>query len=67
MYIGGALLLVGFGLYQRSPSMVLFVLPYWLLFHLLVVFYEEVNLRSKFGRDYEEYCERTHRWIPRPV
>jgi protein-S-isoprenylcysteine O-methyltransferase Ste14 len=66
MYIGGGLLLLGFGLYQRSPSIVLFVPAWWLLFHLLVVVYEETTLRSKFGPDYEEYCRRTPRWIPDP-
>jgi len=65
MYIGGALLLLGFGLYQRSPSMVLFVPAWWLLFHLLVVLYEEQTLRGKFGPAYVEYCRRTPRWIPR--
>ena len=65
MYIGGALLLLGFGLYQRSPSIVLFAPGWWLLFHLLVVLYEEATLRSKFGPDYDAYCRRTPRWIPR--
>jgi len=64
MYIGGALLLLGFGLYQQSPSIVLFVPVWWLLFHLVVVFYEEGTLRGKFGPDYDEYCRRTPRWIP---
>ena len=64
MYIGGALLLLGFGLYQRSPSIVLFVPIWWLLFHLVVVLYEEATLRGKFGPDYDEYCRRTPRWIP---
>jgi protein-S-isoprenylcysteine O-methyltransferase Ste14 len=49
MYIGAALLLLGFGMYQRSPSIVAFVPVWWLLFHLLVVFYEEAALRGKFG------------------
>ena len=65
MYIGGALLLLGFGLFQRSPSIVLFVAVWWLLFHLFVVLYEEAALRARFGPDYEEYCRRTPRWIPR--
>ncbi|HEV3197081.1 MAG TPA: isoprenylcysteine carboxylmethyltransferase family protein [Bryobacteraceae bacterium] len=64
MYIGGALLLLGVGLYQRSPAVVLFVPVWWLLFHLLVVLYEEAALRTKFGPDYDEYCRRTPRWIP---
>jgi hypothetical protein len=53
------------GLDQRSPSIVLFVPAWWVLFHLLVILYEEPVLRSKFGRDYEAYCRRTPRWIPR--
>ncbi len=67
MYLGAALLLLGFGLYQRSPSIVLFVPAWWLLFHLLVVLYEEVTVREKFGADYEEYCRRTPCWIPRSI
>ena len=63
MYIGGALLLLGFGLYQRSPSIVLFV-PAWVtIFHLLVVVYQETALRGRFGPEYDEYCRRTPRWI----
>jgi protein-S-isoprenylcysteine O-methyltransferase Ste14 len=67
MYIGGALLLLGLGLYQRSPSIVLFVPAWWLLFHLFVVLYEEAALHDKFGTDYDEYCRRTPRWIPRSL
>jgi len=65
MYIGGALLLMGFGLFERSPSIVVFVPAWWLMFHLLAVFYEEKILRVKFGADYDDYCRRTPRWIPR--
>ena len=65
MYIGGALLLLGFGLQLQSPAVVLFVPAWWLLFHLVVVLYEEARLRGKFGADYEAYCRRTPRWIPR--
>jgi protein-S-isoprenylcysteine O-methyltransferase Ste14 len=65
MYIGGALLLLGWGLDLRSPTIALFVPAWWLLFHLLVILYEEPTLRNKFGRDYETYCQVTPRWIPR--
>lgn len=65
MYMGGALLLLGLGLDQWSPSIILFAPAWWVLFHLLVILYEEPVLRSKFGRDYDAYCRRTPRWIPR--
>jgi protein-S-isoprenylcysteine O-methyltransferase Ste14 len=67
MYIGAAFLLLGYGLYQQSPAIVLFVPVWWLLFHLLVILYEEPALGSKFGPDYAEYRRWTHRWIPRPT
>jgi hypothetical protein len=65
MYTGGVLALLGFGLLQASPSMVVFVPVWWLLFHFLVLLYEEPLLRAKFGRDYENYCRQTPRWVPR--
>jgi protein-S-isoprenylcysteine O-methyltransferase Ste14 len=48
---------------------------YWLLavygaalavgFHLFAVFYEERALRARFDGEYEEFCRRVPRWIPR--
>ncbi len=67
MYVGGALLLLGFGLAQRSPAIVLFVPVWWLVFHLLVVMYEERALHAKFGPEYDDYCRRTPRWLPRAL
>ena len=34
-------------------------------FHLFVVFYEEPALRVSFDGEYEEFCRRVPRWIPR--
>jgi protein-S-isoprenylcysteine O-methyltransferase Ste14 len=34
-------------------------------FHLFVVAFEEPDLRSRFGADYEAYRARVPRWIPR--
>jgi protein-S-isoprenylcysteine O-methyltransferase Ste14 len=33
--------------------------------HLFVVYYEEPTLREKFGADYEAYCRKVRRWLPR--
>ena len=64
MYIGGFIVLFGFGLYEQSPAILLFTLP-WLLFaHLFVILYEEPHLRSTFGATYESYCRLVRRWLP---
>jgi protein-S-isoprenylcysteine O-methyltransferase Ste14 len=65
MYIGGFFVLAGFGLYERSPAILLFALPWLLLAHLFVVFYEEPHLRAKSGSPYDAYCSSVRRWLPR--
>jgi protein-S-isoprenylcysteine O-methyltransferase Ste14 len=65
MYIGGCIVLFGFGLYEHSPAILFFALP-WLLFaHLFVILYEEPHLRATFGAPYDVYCGSVRRWIPR--
>jgi protein-S-isoprenylcysteine O-methyltransferase Ste14 len=65
MYIGGLLLLMGFGFYERSISVLIFAVVLCLIVHLLVVFYEEPNLKRKFGTAYGDYQKAVRRWIPR--
>jgi protein-S-isoprenylcysteine O-methyltransferase Ste14 len=65
MYIGGFKVLLGFGLYKQSPSILLFTLPWLLAAHLFVILYEEPHLGATFGAPYETYCRSVHRWLPR--
>ena len=65
MYIGGLALLVGFGLYGRSPSILLLSLVLFLLVHMFVVLYEEPGLKARFGVTYGEYLKAVPRWVPR--
>lgn len=32
--------------------------------HILVVYFEEPELKGRFGQQYEEYCRRVPRWFP---
>jgi protein-S-isoprenylcysteine O-methyltransferase Ste14 len=65
MYIGGFMVLLGFGLYERSTAILLFTLPWLLSAHLFVILYEEPHLRATFGTPYEAYCRTVRRWLPR--
>jgi protein-S-isoprenylcysteine O-methyltransferase Ste14 len=67
MYIGGFIVLLGFGLYEQSLAILLFTLPWLLLAHLFVILYEEPHLRHLFGTPYEVYCRSVRRWLPRRV
>jgi protein-S-isoprenylcysteine O-methyltransferase Ste14 len=65
MYLGGFLVLVGFGLVERSGAIVIFSAIWLLLVHLAVVLLEEPDLRRKFGSSYEQYRRAVPRWLPR--
>jgi protein-S-isoprenylcysteine O-methyltransferase Ste14 len=65
MYVGGFTVLLGFGLYEGSPAILLFALPWLLGAHLFVILYEEPHLRAIFGAPYDAYCRSVHRWLPR--
>jgi protein-S-isoprenylcysteine O-methyltransferase Ste14 len=65
MYLGILLLLGGEALLFRSRALLAYAGLVFLFFFLFVVAYEEPALRRKFGQDYERYCDKVPRWIPR--
>lgn len=66
MYLGGAALLAGFGLWHRSVSMTLFAGVFLLAAHIFVRLREEPKLEERFGDRYRAYRKRVNRWIPTP-
>jgi protein-S-isoprenylcysteine O-methyltransferase Ste14 len=66
MYIGGALVLAGYGLFQRSASVLLLSAGFLLTMHLVVLFLEEPGLEQRFGASYIAYKQAVSRWLPRP-
>jgi protein-S-isoprenylcysteine O-methyltransferase Ste14 len=65
MYLGGFLVLSGFGLVERSTAIVIFSALWFFVVHLAVVFLEEPDLRRKFGSSYDDYRRTVPRWLPR--
>ena len=65
MYVGGALLLAGYGLTRRSGAILLLAAVLLAAAHLFVVLVEEPGLEERFGASYRNYCAATNRWIPR--
>ena len=64
MYIGGFIVLLGYGLLEQSAAILLFTLPWFLMAHLFVILYEEPHLRATFGDPYDSYCRSVRRWFP---
>jgi protein-S-isoprenylcysteine O-methyltransferase Ste14 len=65
MYVAVLLLIFGQGLLFGSVRLLVYGGIVWLGFLAFVILYEEPTLRRKFGREYEEYCARVPRWLPR--
>jgi len=58
-------MIFGQGLLFGSVPLLKYGLAVVVGFHLFVLFYEEPALRSKFGKEYEDYCRNVRRWWPR--
>jgi protein-S-isoprenylcysteine O-methyltransferase Ste14 len=66
MYVGVLGVILGWALLFRSAALSAYGLAVWSGFQTFIVFYEEPHLRQVFGAEYEAYCGRVGRWLPRP-
>jgi protein-S-isoprenylcysteine O-methyltransferase Ste14 len=69
MYLGLGIMLIGEALLmpQIWREMAALIVVLWIAITLMVVRKEERDLRRQFGADYEEYCHKVARWIPRAI
>jgi protein-S-isoprenylcysteine O-methyltransferase Ste14 len=65
VYLAVWLVLVGESILFRSWPILIEAGVTVVAMHLFVVGYEEGALRRKFGAEYEDYCARVGRWLPR--
>ncbi len=64
-YVAVLAMITGQALIFGSTALLGYTAAVALAFHLFVVLYEEPHLRRKFGSDYQDYCRRVPRWLPR--
>ncbi len=64
-YVAVLAMIAGQALIFGSTALLGYTAVVALAFHLFVVLYEEPHLRRKFGGNYEVYCRRVPRWLPR--
>jgi protein-S-isoprenylcysteine O-methyltransferase Ste14 len=65
MYVGDFLLFIGLAVIYNSPLVYCVVLPIVATVLVAMVSAEETFLRQRFGAEYEAYCRRVNRFIPR--
>jgi protein-S-isoprenylcysteine O-methyltransferase Ste14 len=66
MYVGVICALLGWSALYSDRRLLYYAACLGACFHLFVVLYEERKLRRRFGREYDDYCARVGRWLPRP-
>jgi protein-S-isoprenylcysteine O-methyltransferase Ste14 len=65
MYEGVLAVIFGWALLFRAAGLIFYASAVAICFHLFIVLYEERHLRHAFGSEYEDYCSRVGRWLPR--
>ena len=65
MYLAVSVILLGEAASFRSLGLLAYWAVWFLIVNLFVMAYEEPTLRRQFGADFEHYCRRVGRWLPR--
>jgi len=63
MYIGVLLIICGWCSIFLSPLLLIYVFVIAVVFHLRVVYYEEPWQKETFNKEWDDYKEKTPRWI----
>jgi protein-S-isoprenylcysteine O-methyltransferase Ste14 len=65
MYWSVLFVMFGEALVFHSAMLAEWAAGFFVGVNLFVLLYEEPTLKNKFGEEYEQYCGRVPRWIPR--
>jgi len=65
LYVGNILVIVGLGLISNSRWFVVLGVPFFLFIYRVIVAAEENFLHQKFGADFDAYCRRVNRFLPK--
>ncbi len=65
IYVSVVAVILGQGLLFCDWRLFVYGVLFWLGTHLFVVGYEEPTLKRMFGAEYDLFCARVPRWIPR--
>jgi protein-S-isoprenylcysteine O-methyltransferase Ste14 len=67
MYVAVTSIIVGQGLLFGNAFLLVYAAVVWAAFFGFVLSYEEPKLRKTYGSEYDSYCGRVPRWIPRII
>lgn len=64
LYFGNFIIGLGWSILAGIKGVIIFMLCFYVLYVLVIIPHEENFLLSKFGTDYENYCNRVKRFWP---
>lgn len=64
LYFGNFMIGLGWAVIAGLKAVIVFVISFIVLYVLVIIPHEEDFLKSKFGHEYESYCERVKRFWP---
>lgn len=63
MYLGMLLIIISFAFYKTSIVSIILI-PFFIFYiNKFQIEPEELEMRKKFGKEYEDYCKKVDRWI----
>ena len=63
MYLGMLLIIISYAFYESSVIS-LILIPFFIFYiNKFQIEPEEIEMRKKFGKEYEDYCKKVDRWI----
>jgi protein-S-isoprenylcysteine O-methyltransferase Ste14 len=65
LYVGNVMIIVGLGVMSNSLYFNLIMSPLFIFIYQAIIQAEEDFLRNKFGDSFDQYCQKTNRWLPR--
>ena len=65
LYDGNLLILAGLFMIHNNPLVYLLGGVFFVTAYIAIIAAEETFLAAKFGAEYEDYCARANRWLPR--
>ena len=65
LYWGNFLILCGLGIASNSLLFLVIGIPVFAVVYFAIISAEENYLRQKFGAEYDAYCARVHRFMPK--
>jgi len=64
LYLGNFITIVGVGIAANSLLFLSIAIPFFIFAYAAIIAAEENFLRSKFGKDFDDYCVRVNRIFP---